>query len=79
MLHDVVSVQPLAPYQLCVEFDDGVEGAIDVAQIVRLSGVFEPLRDPGFFVQVRVHPELATVCWPNGADLDSDVLYALIT
>lgn len=41
--------------------------------------VFEPLRDPGYFRQVRVHPELFVICWPNGADIDSDVLYSLAT
>lgn len=79
MLRDVVSVQPLAEHRLRVAFDDGVEGMVDVAQMVRLTGVFERLRDPAFFAQVTVHPELGTVCWPNDADLDSDVLYATIT
>jgi len=26
-----------------------------------------------------VNPELGIVCWPNDADLDSDVLYAKVT
>jgi hypothetical protein len=38
------------------------------------SGVFEPLRGPSFFAQAKVNEELGTVCWPNDADLDSDVL-----
>ena len=28
---------------------------------------------------VKVHPEFGTIHWPNGADLDSDVVYARIT
>lgn len=79
MLRDVVSVEPLANYELRVKFDDGVEGIVDVAQMVQFTGVFEPLRDPAAFAQARVHPELGTVCWPNDADLDSDVLYAKVT
>jgi Protein of unknown function (DUF2442) len=31
------------------------------------------------FTQVEVNSELGTVCWPNDADLDSDVLYAKVT
>ena len=78
-LRDVTSVEPMDGYRLRVRFDDGVDAVIDVRQIVRFDGVFEPLRDPGFFAQVKVHPELHTACWPNGADLDSDVVYAVVT
>jgi len=79
MLKDVVSVESLTDYRLRVRFDDGVEGVVDVAQMVQFTGVFEPLGDRAFFAQATVHPELGTVCWPNNADLDSDVLYAKVT
>jgi hypothetical protein len=37
--------------------------------------VFEPVRtDPRFFRSVQVDPELGTIVWPNGADIDPDVL-----
>jgi hypothetical protein len=45
---------------------------------VKLTGVFAPLRDPEEVRKARVDPELGTVCWPNGADRDPDVLYAHI-
>lgn len=38
--------------------------------------LFEPLRDPDYFQQVRV--ELGAVAWPNGADLAPDVMYDAI-
>lgn len=79
MLRDVVSVEPLADHRLRVRFDNGVEGIVDVAKMVQFSGVFEPLRDQAFFSKAKVHPELGTVCWPNHADLDSEVLYSKIT
>lgn len=79
MLKDVVSVEPLPQHRLRVRFDDGAEGIVDVARMVELTGVFEPLRDPAFFAQAKVNAELGTVCWPNDADLDSDVLYAKVT
>lgn len=78
MLRDVVTVQALPERRLHVKFDDGIEGVVDVAQLVEFTGVFEPLRDPEFFERATVHPELGTVCWPNNADLDSDVLYAKV-
>lgn len=78
MLRDVISVIPSDPYRLQIRFDDGVEGIVALDELVRFDGVFAPLRDPSEFRKVRVHPELGVVYWPNGADLDSDVLYTRI-
>ncbi len=79
MLIDITAVRPLEDYRLQLRFENGVEGQVDVAQLVALTGVFAPLKDRSYFTQVRVDPELGTICWPNGADLDADVLYSLIT
>lgn len=79
MLKDVVEVKVLNDYRLSLRFEDGVEGAVDVAKLVHFSGVFEALQDREQFAQVRVNQELGTICWPNGADLDPDVLHASIT
>ena len=78
MLRDVVSVQALPEHRLRIRFDDGTEGVVDVTQLVEFTGVFEPLRAPEFFAKASVNTELGTVCWPNSADLDSDVLYAKV-
>ena len=79
MLKDVVAVQPLENHQLRLRFEDGVEGDVDIAPLIRFTGIFAPLKDKGYFDQVRVNPELGTICWPNGADLDPDVLYSAVT
>lgn len=79
MLKDVVSVVPLDPYLLQIRFEDGVEGTVALNELVKFEGVFSPLLDRAEFRKVSVHPELGVICWPNGADLDSDVLYARIT
>jgi hypothetical protein len=79
MLKDIIGVQPLGDYRLHLRFEDGIEGQVDVAQLMAFSGVFAPLQKRDYFTQVTVDPELGTICWPNGADLDADVLYSLIT
>ena len=76
MLRDIVEVRPLGAHRLYLRFEDGVSGELDFAGRLRFEGVFAPLRDPAVFAQVRIHPDLGTVAWPNGADLDPDVLYA---
>ena len=37
--------------------------------------LFGSLRDPHVFRQVRVDADLGTLVWPNGADIDPNVLY----
>ena len=75
MLKDIVAVQPLGGYRLHLRFEDGVAGELDMEELLVFDGVFAAIRDPETFTQVRVDPELGTICWPNGADLDPDVLY----
>ncbi|MBZ5639357.1 MAG: DUF2442 domain-containing protein [Acidobacteriia bacterium] len=79
MLPNVVSVAQTGPYRLRLRFDDGAEGEVDVKDAVSFVGVFEPLRDPAFFSQVRVDAEAGTIVWPNGADLDPLVLHSRVT
>jgi len=70
----VTAVEPLADYTLRLTFDDGSERVVDLAdELWRPMG--EPLRDAVYFRQVRVDPELGTIVWPNGFDLDPDVLH----
>ena len=76
MLKDIVFVSPLEGYRLSIRYEDGVEGIVDLGSILSFRGVFAPLKDPEYFSQVQVDPELGTVSWPNGADLDPDVLYS---
>ena len=79
MLRDIVEARPLGGYRLYIRFEDGVDGEIDLKELVKLEGVFEPLQDPEEVARVRVEPDSGTICWPNGADLDPDVLYAELT
>lgn len=79
MLRDVTAAHALADHRLALTFDDGTTGEVDVSELVNFTGVFEPLRDHDEFSKVRVDPELGTVCWPNGADLDPLVLYSKVT
>lgn len=79
MLKDVVFVKPLDGNRVSLSFEDGVTGEVDLAALVEFRGVFAPLADKAFFDQVEVNAELGTIVWPNGADIDPDVLYSLVS
>ena len=76
-LHPRVSAaRVVRPYVLALTFKDGSQGVVDLEpSIFGTGGLFVALRDPGFFAQVRVDTEAGTVAWPNGVDLDRDVLF----
>ena len=72
----IASVSPLGGFAVKVGFTDGSTGDVDLRPFLE-GPVFEPLlRDPAVFRSVRVDPVLGTLVWPNGADLDPDVLRA---
>ena len=79
MLKDIVEVRPLGGYRVHLRFEDGVEGDLDLGKLIEFKGVFAPLRDEKEFAKVRLHGELGTIVWPNGADLDPDVLYSRLS
>lgn len=75
----VTKAQPLDGYRVRLRFSDGSGGIVDLAKLVAFKGVFRPLRDPKYFHRLRVDREAGTICWPNGADIDPDVLHAKAT
>ena len=75
MLH-INEAKIVGEFQLCLVFSDGQKKLVDVLPL--LTGpVFEPLKDPEYFAQVKIDPTCKTVLWPNGADIDPEALYAL--
>lgn len=72
----IVHLEVTRPFVLYVEFDDGVAGEYDMSD--RLNGpVFEPLRDPATFAQVRL-AEWGAPVWPNGVDIAPDAIHERI-
>ena len=73
-IYRVRSFDIVAPYTLCVRFDDDKQQIIDFRPI--LAGeLFGPLRDLELFNEVRIDPEVETLVWPNGADFDPATLH----
>ena len=76
MAPPIESASPLRPYVVRVVFSDGEIRDVDLEPLLN-GPVFQPLRDPEFFKQVVVSDFRDTIEWPNGADLDPDVLYGI--
>jgi hypothetical protein len=75
MEYDVVSVRPLGHLRLAVRFADGLSGEVEFRDSF-LYGVFETLKDPDLFAQVRC--DHGFVEWPGELDLAPDAMYDAI-
>lgn len=73
-MHRMIEVKPLEDYRLWIRFSDGVEGEVDLSDLVG-KGVFAAWNDPAEFRKVFIDPETHTVAWPGGIDLAPDALY----
>ena len=71
----VLQAEPAGGYRLRLTFQDATSATVDLSDLVRLGGVFEPLRDTDFFARVRVDEEGGTVVWPNDVDLAPEELH----
>ncbi len=72
----IVGARVTGPFQLSLDFTDGSTGSVDLTSwIGGRGGVFAALQDQLFFARVSVDIDAGTIVWPNGVDLDPDMLY----
>ncbi len=70
----IKSVQPLSRFNVRLQFTDGTSKEVDLEPYLH-EPIFESVHaDPDMFRQVHVDHQLGTIVWPNGADIDPDVL-----
>ncbi len=70
----ILTVRPLGGLSVELGLTDGTTRVVDLTPYLR-GPIFDRIRgDPTFFRSVRVDASLGTIVWPNGADIDPDVL-----
>ncbi|HMQ35678.1 MAG TPA: DUF2442 domain-containing protein [Chloroflexaceae bacterium] len=70
-LVNVTALAFLDGYRVRFTFSDETTKELDLEPY--LTGpIFEPVRDPTSFHQAQIAD--GAICWPNGADLDTQVL-----
>lgn len=72
----LIDAKPLEGYAVHVGFEDGLTADVDLSYLLDYGGVFETLRDPAYFRQLRADSEAGTIVWPNKADIAPETLYA---
>ena len=70
----VKQVAPLDEVVVRLSFTDGTQRDVGLEPFLH-GPIFEPMRsDRAEFLQVSVDSRAGTIVWPNGADIDPDVL-----
>lgn len=73
-MHAVTELRAEHNYTLWLRFDDGLEGHVYLADLVRASGL-DALCDEEKFRQAAIDPVSNAVTWEGEITLDPDVLY----
>lgn len=71
---DVAAVKIMHDTIVFVKFSDKLIRIIDLKPFM-IGRVFDPYRTPEGFKQLFVDPDIGTIAWPNGADIDPYILY----
>jgi len=72
MYLSVKKVKSLTNYKLELTFENKEKRIFDVKPYLN-TGLFKTLKDEDYFKMVKVSYD--TIEWPNGVDLDPEVLY----
>ncbi len=75
MTINVTEVECLDGHRLRLTFDNGQRRVADITSLVTFDGVFEPLRDPVSFRQVRVDPDVGAIVRANRAEDCPEILF----
>ncbi len=72
---DITGVEVIAERTVRLWFSDGSKRVVDLAPFLWGPAFEDIAADDELFNEVRVDPGTGTISWPNGADLDPDVLH----
>ncbi|GFP22668.1 hypothetical protein HKBW3S09_00136 [Candidatus Hakubella thermalkaliphila] len=73
----LIDVKPLDNYRLWVKYSDGIEGIVDLSDLVG-KGVFAPWKDYREFQKVHIG-QSGEIAWSEEIDLCPDAIYLKIT
>ncbi|MFQ5932661.1 MAG: DUF2442 domain-containing protein [Nitrospiraceae bacterium] len=72
---EITAVEVIEDRTVRLWFSDESERVVDLSPFLWGPAFEEIATNDALFDQVRVDPEIGTITWPNGADLDPDVLH----
>lgn len=74
-MNDLRSVRYVRDYVVHLDFDDGLEGDVDLSSYLGEGPIFGPLAELSYFKKFTL--EGGPLAWPNGADIAPERLYEM--
>lgn len=74
-MQTITDVHVVHGHTVRLQFADGSERTVDLGPLLRGPVFAQTRADRSLFTQIRVDADLGTIVWPNGADIDPDVLH----
>ena len=74
MMHTITECRAEGNYTLWLRFDDGLEGSLDLGDLV-LTESYLAISDAETFARVAIDPVSNAVTWAGGIKLDPERLY----
>ncbi len=71
----VKSVAVLGNRKVRLQFSDGISREVNLTPFLSGPAFHYIRKDRAAFAEVAVPVELGTIVWPNGAEIDADVLH----
>jgi hypothetical protein len=72
----VREVKYIAEYTISIKFDDGINGTIQLSDLVQ-KGIFKLLQDKSEFA--KVYTNGYSIAWSNELEIDATTIYAELT
>ena len=72
----VQEVKYIADYTISIKFDDGVNGTIQLSDLVQ-KGIFKLLQDKSEFA--KVYTNGYSIAWSNELEIDATTIYSELT
>jgi hypothetical protein len=72
----VQEVKYIADYIISIKFDDGVNGTIELNDLVQ-NGIFKVLQDKNQFA--KVYTNGYSIAWSNELEIDATTIYSELT
>jgi hypothetical protein len=75
MLYEIKTAVPHPDHTVTVTWSDGANATVSFAPFLAKGGVFEPLKNPDYFVrEMRIMHDDIGLTWPNEVDFSADGL-----